>query len=166
MVKRVPLADINLTNTEVIGLVAAVVGTLAGSVTYLFYQYIAQLKSELAAWQRLAAGAVKSEEMVVHHGLRAKGIEPLEKIAPVMAQHNSPTTAAQQKRADLETLTAQHAANVLAAQQLITDEDRAAVETPALPIPSGKLKVEGVIETVDGTLPVVIEGEIKHEEKA
>jgi hypothetical protein len=106
------IADI-IFSTEALGVVGTLVAALSGVISYLFHHIsksnsreIRALTSERESYKGIARDALKHLESLINRDLAAKGAPPLILIAPVIPEHQSPSTPDQQEVAQLATLRA------------------------------------------------------------
>jgi hypothetical protein len=126
-------ADITL-STEAVVTIGALLATLGGVVAFLFRMLIAAKDADLAdmkeqrdGYKKLAASAAASMEDAAVRRQQAQGATPVPMVAPVAAQHNSPTSEKQQEAADFATLQAR-----VVAAQLVIDAPIPAPLTPTI----------------------------------
>jgi len=106
------LADVAF-STEGLVIVSGLLTALAGAVALLFRQLIASKDAELKAansradsYYEMAEEAIANLESAVNEKRALQGL-PVSPVVPaVIAEHNSPTTLAQQRTADLQTMRA------------------------------------------------------------
>lgn len=139
------LADMTVGDIVTVIVIPAA-GALAGVVGYLFKLYVDELKSSRASWIKIAEGGLKVGGEVVTNQLKSIGHPIVAEIAPVLAEHNSPTTAKQEDTAALATANAKLAAITLAAQKL--------VETTTHTVSNGPVEV--TVVPADKPLPVEV----------
>jgi len=106
------LADV-VFSTEAMGVVGVLLAALAGTVGYLFkhiagsnLREIRALTAERESYKGIARDALKHLESVINRDLASRGSPPFVAIAPVIPEHQSPSTPDQQERAMMATLRA------------------------------------------------------------
>ncbi len=114
------LGDVSFT-TEGIVVIGGLLGALVTAVVFLFKLYdkskdrqINDLISERNSYREMAAEAVAAVESNVNELRTLRGQPRFVPIAPVVPEHNSPVTPAQQDTADLQTIRARLTAATLA----------------------------------------------------
>jgi uncharacterized protein YceH (UPF0502 family) len=140
-----------------IAVVTALVGALAGAVTFLFRLYVASRDSQLNdlreqrdAFKKVADRAVETLEKEAGRRQAARGEVPVPMLAPVVPEHNSPTTEHQQAAADLETIKAREVA-----ARLILEGPVLPPEGPPLPAVKVVEITPEVVEAIVAALPAV-----------
>lgn len=108
------LAQVGFSTTEVIAIATALLGALTTAVVFLFRTLMSAKDKELERANKLAEALVSKLEDAADMKLTREHKQKLRKLAPVLADSNSPPTPAAQKDADKETLKARAAAAVLA----------------------------------------------------
>ena len=111
------LAEVAISNE----LAFTVVGGLVSALVALFWlgvkHYDAQLddlRSQRDSYRNMAEEAVKNIEELVNADRLKKGKPPFDKLAPIVAEHSSPTTEAARDTADVGTMRARLVAANLA----------------------------------------------------
>jgi hypothetical protein len=102
-------AEVALTDLQAFG----VVGVLGGVITFLHRSLMAAKDEQIKSLTGIATEAVENLEQAARNKLAAEGKPPYVPVAPVVAEHASPTTKRQQATADLQTLRARAVAAAL-----------------------------------------------------
>lgn len=118
------LAEAIVISTEAMVIVGGVVAALVSGITYLFFMLtsnrsaelvtqremfekrIAAIESDKKSWQEMTLELGINIEKAVNRKRAAEGLAPFEVMKPVVPEHSSPVTLAQQQTADISTMRA------------------------------------------------------------
>jgi hypothetical protein len=112
MLRRLPIRDVSYSTEEVL-IVTGLIGGLVTALVAVHKLLIASLAAQLVAanaraenYAEMANAAIDNLEAAVNANRAAQGRGPTAIVPPVVAEHNSPVTEAQQHTADSATMRA------------------------------------------------------------